>query len=66
MVTVESASGDFHRITAYLYDKALTSKNNYPNNTESKIVLDSFENIEVIVDNTSLNLVLFISKVLHS
>ena len=66
MVTVESASGDFHRITAYLNDNTLTSKNHYPNNTESKIVLDSFENIEVIVDNTSLNLVLFISKVLRS
>ena len=63
---MESPSCDFHRITAYLNDKALTSKNNYPNNTVSKIVLDSFENIEVIVDNSSLNIVLFIYKVLHS
>jgi hypothetical protein len=59
---MESTSCDFHCITAYLNDKGLTSKNYDPNNAESKIVINSFENIEVIVDNTSLNIFFYYNK----
>jgi hypothetical protein len=52
---VKATTSDLHGIASELHDDALSSSDKYEDDAESEVVEDAFEDVDLIVDYTSID-----------
>ena len=55
VVSVKATTSDLHGIASELHDDALSSSDKYEDDAESEVVEDAFEDVDLIVDYTSID-----------